>query len=293
MIDYFNGNYNDCYLIDFSNTENAKQLKPLTAHEVSEIIKSNDSIYQLHFYDRRIIEVFMNYEDLLEKLEFYTSKISQLEPYDIIEKELAEDMYIDVNRVFTNFLSSMVNFVNDSALKRFKRGSPKHDAFTKITNEAYDKYFSYRFFYTLRNYALHYDFPIGHFKKTTLRQVYTGRLKSVLEINFIRDSFKNGSTFKAPLLSELMRDFNETFPVLNQIENIAKPLQEIINGFISLEKDDFETHAEVIMKYANLTPNKYKVAVGKMLPTGYWDTIILPCHIIDRLNERVLHLDLK
>ncbi|CAG9623156.1 hypothetical protein [Sutcliffiella rhizosphaerae] len=79
-----------------------------------------------------------------------------------IEKHLDnEQLGLEANRLLINFLSSLQMFIDYGERHNKKHfGKEKMKEFQKKTNDFYDNHISYRFMVLLRNYALHYGFPL-------------------------------------------------------------------------------------------------------------------------------------
>lgn len=71
------------------------------------------------------------------------------------------------NRLVINYLSALSMFIDYG-----ERHDKKHfckarmQRFTEKTSEFYDSHISYRFMAMMRQYAVHYDFPLGHISES-------------------------------------------------------------------------------------------------------------------------------
>ena len=89
---------------------------------------------------------------------YETSEPVLIEKY-FKKKEHEKDIAINANRLISNFCTSMQTFV-DYAEKAVKRkGKKSCDDFKECLKSLFDKEFSYRFFYKLRNFCVHYSYP--------------------------------------------------------------------------------------------------------------------------------------
>lgn len=91
---------------------------------------------------------------------------------EILDSDLSEnDITFEANRLLINYLSSLGMFI-DYGEKHNKKhfGKEKMEEFTKKTHAFYDQHISYRFTALLRNYAMHYAFPLSNIIKSETRK---------------------------------------------------------------------------------------------------------------------------
>lgn len=126
----------------------------------------------IHFKDEsNKLNAMTNMYKLLERngneyLE-YSSNIQ-----DILKTATSEeDIGFEANRLLINYLSSLGMFI-DYGEKHNKKhfGKEKMKEFTQKTHAFYDQHISYRFIALLRNYALHYAFPLTNIIKSENRK---------------------------------------------------------------------------------------------------------------------------
>jgi hypothetical protein len=87
---------------------------------------------------------------------FYSSKIKE---YLDADKEL---VYLEANRLLINYLSSLSMFIDYGERYNNKHfGKERMKKFQEKTSDFYDSHVSYRFIALMRNYALHYGFPLS------------------------------------------------------------------------------------------------------------------------------------
>ncbi|MEY9976211.1 hypothetical protein [Lysinibacillus sp. RC79] len=97
----------------------------------------------------------------------YTSEI----PAYLESDEDKESIYMEANRLLINYLSSLSMFIDYG--KKFNKkhfGKQKMDEFLSKTHKFYDSHVSYRFMAIMRNYALHYGFPLTHIKRSLTKK---------------------------------------------------------------------------------------------------------------------------
>ncbi|MFJ5713721.1 hypothetical protein [Neobacillus sp. NPDC093127] len=111
-------------------------------------INAMDNVYNL---------LYRNGEELLE----YFSKISEKLATD------KESIYLDANRLLINFLSSLSMFIDYGERYNKKHfGKARMKEFQETTHDFYDNHVSYRFIALMRNFALHYGFPLSVIKQS-------------------------------------------------------------------------------------------------------------------------------
>ncbi|ATY29078.1 hypothetical protein AB0857_06005 [Bacillus velezensis] len=103
------------------------------------------------------------YELLLKNKEEYSSFSVKLKKELETKKTIQEleALHLEINRLLINYLSSLQMFV-DYGEKHNKEhfGKDKMKEFQQNTHYFYDNHVSYRFMVLMRNYAVHYGFPL-------------------------------------------------------------------------------------------------------------------------------------
>lgn len=103
------------------------------------------------------------YELLLKNKEEYSSFSVKLKKELETKKTIQEleVLHLEINRLLINYLSSLQMFV-DYGEKHNKEhfGKDKMKEFQQNTHYFYDNHVSYRFMVLMRNYAVHYGFPL-------------------------------------------------------------------------------------------------------------------------------------
>lgn len=115
------------------------------------------------------LEKYRNYRRsraiFMTSVENFTNRLTAIvtnfiEPQNLPSRPVQEHLLRAVVAEFYFVLSGFLQYVNytESWVKRY---SPKQfDELKRLTGECYDNHFSYRFFYKLRNYAVHRGIPI-------------------------------------------------------------------------------------------------------------------------------------
>lgn len=113
------------------------------------------------------LKVMSNIYNLFERngKEFlnYTAEI----PVYLKSNEDKDSIYLEANRLLINYLSSLSMFIDyGEKLNKKYFGKQKMGEFVDKTHKLYDSFVSYRFMALMRNYALHYGFPLTHIKRS-------------------------------------------------------------------------------------------------------------------------------
>lgn len=122
-----------------------------------------------------------NYSDLIRFLE-----------HEVVGLENIRYVGHHTNRFLINYLSSTKMFIEHTEKKIDKiygEDSEEFIRWKKATAEEYDKHFSYRFLYQLRNYTQHYGLPLGSISS------------SLVETNGVESQFTKVSFRKEILLN--------------------------------------------------------------------------------------------
>lgn len=131
-----------------------------------------------------------------------------------------EAILINTNRILINFLSSfrtLLDHMEYNLKKIYGNESEKFKRFKNICSEQYDKYFSYRFLYKLRNYSQHCGMPVGSLTINSKVSEDTNKeTDEYLAVYFNRD--------------ELLNKYDSWGIVKNEISNLPPKIE--INAFV-------------------------------------------------------------
>ncbi|MGM1048142.1 MAG: hypothetical protein ACQEXX_18645 [Bacillota bacterium] len=111
------------------------------------------------------ISAMDNVHKLLERngKEFllYSSKVTDF------QEVKGKEAYLESNRLLINYLSAVSMFIDYGERYNSKYfGKEKMKEFQEKTHAYYDSHISYRFIVLMRNYALHYGFPLSVIRKS-------------------------------------------------------------------------------------------------------------------------------
>ncbi|MFA6057439.1 MAG: hypothetical protein WC756_04515 [Taibaiella sp.] len=203
------------FCVSIGKYENIRQLSK------EEFDRHKEQIYaleKLELEDRLFTLITMNYNDLKAKIAFYCSYKDSNKSFDF------KETYLDLNRVILNLLSSIRTYLdhNETRLKKkYGETSEEFQLFKRLTSNAFDTSFAYRFLTKLRNFAQHCGLPSGSIQQVSSRDGETIRL--ILH----RDNLLNvydgwGSQVKKDLIQQ-----SEDFDMLPLIEQKISELRAI------------------------------------------------------------------
>ncbi|NGY82219.1 hypothetical protein F6Y03_10935 [Bacillus megaterium] len=175
-----------------------------------------------------------NYQDIYRKMDYYLAEYSQNPSMNWIKMDI---MLLDINRHLLNFLSACRTFLdhNQTRLnKEFGTESEQIKRFKVACSEEYDNYFSYRFFYKLRNYAQHCGMPVGNVSIGEKTVKISGEVEPFLSVQFDRNSLlKNYDSWGKPVKGELL-ELPDFFEVNGYIDEVMGCFERI--NFILIEE---------------------------------------------------------
>jgi hypothetical protein len=167
----------------------------------------------------RLVE--LNHSDLKEKAMDYLNQYTVNPRMDFTE---FTNQYLDLNRLILNLLSSIRTYLDHSEtrLKRsYGNNSDEFLYFKKLTSEAFDSDFAYRFLSKLRNYSQHCGLPSGSIS------IHSDAEGDKLTLYLVRDSLlKQFDSWGAIVKPELEKQ-DEKFDILPLIESKVLLLKSI------------------------------------------------------------------
>lgn len=254
------------YLTEKVENTNWK-IREIQHEEIQKIDKAHQVLHNYLFLVRKKKELKKNYDECVNTLENYKTKVKELKGPGFDQQKFEIEVYTEVNRVFTNFLSSFKSFIelNEMRIKREYKGpcsNPKEGkckckecldcksdesckefkAFKKTTNYCYDKHFSYAFFYKLRNFANHHFFPI---ERIHLSLAHLPNEESEIEFYFdkkilLHEKYKGADIIKVANHHKLTWDsYPNSFRVLPILLKIQDPIKILSSKIFEIEEDRF------------------------------------------------------
>lgn len=167
----------------------------------------------------------LNYDDFLKVIAEYS------EAYDkhpnMVDFQLLEKMTLNINRHIINYLFSVRSFLDLTEFKLNRVYGDKFTSFKQATAFEYERNFSYRFLYKVRNFSQHCGLPLGNLSLHSIEEPeFSGKVKNTLVINFNRDILLKYDGWNNQVAEELRR-LPEKFDIIPHLQNFKKSLDEI------------------------------------------------------------------
>lgn len=275
---------NNKYYLTQRVGKKSKTLKELTDSEASDIQKALKIFGEYIYCKRRIIQIELNLNEFLQVINNTEKKLLENPLLENPLKKISdfEIITIEINRVFVNFIISLSTFIETiegRLKKRYGKESSKFQEFKSFLHSCYDGNFTYRFFYHLRNFSVHHDFPLHNIKMEYEYDVHKKIKSGELKVQFEKNHLLENNKMRKKLYADL-KSYNNVFPVIPILRKFKAPLKSLTCKFLELEFDYFNT-AFIIFK--NYNPNelidfglsicnfdgKYNVWKTNYFPTNY------------------------
>lgn len=247
-----------CYIIEFDTKHNPIILEEVNENEYNKLVKSDKELFEMNHHYRRSTELLLNYEEYQEVLKRNLATLKK----DETNPEFGEIVIIDVNRSLINLISSFKAFIEifEGRLKsKYGKDSAVFLKIKSILRGAYDKYFEYRFFYELRNYSQHKNYPVGRFEliKSEVKGNY------LLRPLFVKQELLDDERISKKFKFEL-RTYNDFFPIDNLVSRFYSIFKEISDQLLLIESKNNSEYIEHIFKYIMKYPERYKLGYCKV-----------------------------
>lgn len=121
------------YLFSHNNIhyEPLKAIRIISDEEISVLQKANKILYEFQYYNRRISEINHNYQEYIHTVDEYSQLLSE----EMVHSEdIMNEIFVNVNRTFINFISSMkvfVEHIEKRLQKNYGEESDKYQYFKK------------------------------------------------------------------------------------------------------------------------------------------------------------------
>ena len=194
---------------------------------INEFILNSKMKWAFEVINRNFSALFNTTDNLLKSL----SK-------EDLNWEKLEFATLEINRNVLNYLASLNTFLDQTKKflsRKFGKNSKESEEFDKKTNELFDKYFSYRFLYKLRNFTVHCGFSLCGISIESNDKQITFTPKFIYE-DLMQDKSFWGTIVKADL--EQIGDDFKAFDLFNESLNHFKFLSDFIqNNYIKDEEN--------------------------------------------------------
>jgi hypothetical protein len=222
-------------------------LDVLTINVFEELKTSISEIEELHNVRRLRDFVVGNDEEIINYLDSTLQELLHKSiSWNSTKREDSEKVYLNANRLFLNYLSSVRTFLDHSETflnKKFGSKSAQFLEFKKMLTAFYDHSFAYRFFYKLRNYAQHIGLPLDSVGFSTEYDRSNNTMKGTLLVTFNSDklllNYDGWGTVKSEL-QQIKEDFD-----------LAPLVFEMTHNIIEIERNIELLHKDELIKAAN------------------------------------------
>ncbi|MCK4476900.1 hypothetical protein KAU88_00010 [Candidatus Bathyarchaeota archaeon] len=238
--------------------------------------------------------VRLNYEDYDNLMKhYYTEYVKQ----PSLGWPQAERMVLNINRHLLNLLTTVRTFLDHSRtnlIRRYGRASKRLERFKDACSQAYNNNFSYRFLYSLRNYAQHCGMPIGQL--TVHSKAMGPDAKDVshfLAVKFNRDKLLRDFSWGSRLKKEI-KQLPSMFGINPHITEMMDCLERINISLVVDDLPELIESAELIQQFVAETKELLGVPClfgirdimrtqeGKVGEIGL-DIEWIPFHIVDTI----------
>jgi len=247
--------YSNKWVLLNSKIENGvqkNQVIEITKDEANEIEVHQENILEYQLIYRKYLTVRNNLIDIYRVIEEFQCKILKVKITKSMDTQ--KEAYIEINRVFINFVTSLKSFVEDFLLNNFLpkiygKNSEQVKRFRAKTNELYDSELSYKFLMRIRDFAVHYELPIYYLEVGLTPKNMSDFPESVrIEPMFVKEHLFKNKTFKSKLINDL-KSYNKKFPVRPILNSIRKILDEVIESILSLDNGKYKSSANKILEF--------------------------------------------
>ena len=181
-----------------------QEVRPITSSEYDKFKNSVSTLSLIKNYLNLFQGVILNFQDYISALNNHFQEFHENENF---HTETIMNSTLNLNRLLNNYLSSVRLFLDHMEYDLKKRHGNESEIvfdFKSLCSDIYDKNFSYRFIYHLRNYVQHCGMPIGHISfKSKVDDHDRNRSNKVLELKFNRDELLREHNWKKDLKSEI------------------------------------------------------------------------------------------
>jgi hypothetical protein len=158
-------------------------------------------------------------------------------------------MEISINAYLLNLLSSFRTFIDHSERRIIKssgKDSSVYKSFKSITKELYDNRFEYRFLYKLRNYAQHFNLPLGSIDvNSKVDEFDKSKVLHFFSIVFNKSKLLDYDGWGNTLKKELVQ-LSDYFPVSNLFDELLHCMAAINTTIINAQYSDIHNSLSVL-----------------------------------------------
>jgi hypothetical protein len=211
-------------------------------HLILGTLKNVDGYF---FLKRKTEEIRNNAKDFKD---YFSAVKEKIDSYKNDEFEDLNTLFIDFNRLFINYCTSvrsLTEIVEKKIKLAYSKESMEFEKFETIRHCFYDSYFSYKFLYNIRNFALHFQYPIHFVNVVFDNYVGNNAQKRDLWVMFVKQHLLQDPDFSKKMGNDLAK-YGDYFPVQPIIEDSLKWLKDYFLQFINIEKETYLKTIEII-----------------------------------------------
>lgn len=255
------------YVIEKLDANNDKLIRESTQKEFEAIEQNVKILFEFHYFNRKEKEIQENLNDFFNTIQKYNKQIAPYSDPTEFPFLSKDEMYVNINRTFINYLNSSRIFIDhmESKLKhKYGNDSPKYKIFHTAKKKCYDASFPYRFFYHLRNYAEHMNFPINNVEHDIIwhDDSAINKYTSKLSLYFDKNKILKDDRMKRKLATDL-RLFADYFPVVPLVNSFTTSIKYLLNTLVLIEKDLYVENANSLMNFVNQKSSGGKLLICK------------------------------
>lgn len=228
-------------------------LDMLSVSQFSTIEKSLSIIEELH-HTRWLLEfVEVNDKELIKFLNLALKDIAAKSVnWNSIKRQETEGIFLNTNRLFLNYLSSIKTFLDHSEVflnRKFGDKSAEFLEYKNMLSVFYDNSFAYRFFYKLRNFSQHVGLPINSVSYETKYDREKNSKRDFLFVRFNRDELLEDFSKWGVHVKKDLEAMPEVFDVAPLIFEMTHNIREIERNIELLQKNDLILAANEITEF--------------------------------------------
>jgi hypothetical protein len=269
-----------------------KTIRILSESELAQFEKASSNLLRFSENERLYKLTLLNYQEFLESIIGYSAKYKK-EPANVTF-EFLDEISLNINRTLLNYLFSVRAFLDHTEAKLKKiygANSSNYLNFYKICSEEYDKNFSYRFLYRLRNYSQHCGLPIEQiYLESEEKPVFSGLIKSRLIVKFKKSTLLRYNGW-GPLKQEIDK-LPDEIEVVSVVSSFWRSLDKVNNVLIEDNKTELFDSAEYIQHLiSQIKSDEGSPVIFRIIDYGKTKNILflnIPLHLLEyskRLKE--------
>lgn len=206
----------------------------ITKHISKEDFDKHNKNMEFCRYYSHLKEVYLLIESNVKSLLEYMDLVNDNEKTKSIKDE---QVVLEENRLLINYLTSLGIFIDYGKKEMGEAlGKSASEQFLKKTNELYDNHISYRFLVLMRNYAVHYSFPLHIYIKSLVSPSGLFADRNIL-LRFSGWKHAKADIQKMP----------ETIKIEPHVINMQKYIRELFNYCLFM----FSSKLVDVIQYAN------------------------------------------